>query len=248
MTYPSSGPGYPHQGGPQQQPQTQHQSLSVGSLAVILALAVTVLGLVNYFIGFSDEAAAAGSAIQFLLVGGLLAALRVLPNGPKVLPFAVLFSVLGALSALLTVVRNDEVPGVITVILILGILQMLVAVAALLFDYDVLKIPAGKPQGPYGQQFGQQGAPGQFGGQGQFGQQGQPGQPGQPGQQGQPGLQEPPSGAFNQPTQYGPPVTPPPTQQATQYAPQHGQFYQQQQSPESGQQQGNPPGGSGKQS
>jgi hypothetical protein len=238
MTYPSSGPGYPQQGAPQQQPQTQNQSLSVGSLAVILALAVTVLGLVNYFIGFSDEAAGAGSAIQFLLVGGLLAALRVLPNGPKVLPFAALFSVLGALSALLAVVRNDEVPGVITVVLILGILQMLVAVAALLFDYDVLKIPAGKPQGPYGQQFAQQGAPGQFGGQGQFGQQGQPGQQGQ---------QEPPSGAFNQPTQYGPPGTPPPAQQATQYAPQHGQFYQQQ-SPESGQQQGNPPGGSGKQS
>ncbi|SFB32358.1 hypothetical protein SAMN05216266_108144 [Amycolatopsis marina] len=223
MTYPSGGPGYPQQGGPQQQPQTPNQNLSVGSLAVILALAVTVLGLINYFIGFSEDARGATGVIQFLLVGGLLAALRVLPNGPKVLPFAALFSVLGAFMALLTVVHSSDVPGVITVVLILGILQMLVAIAALLFDYNVLKMPAAKPQaGPYGQQYGQ---PGQFGGQGQFGQS---------------GPQDPPSGGFNQPTQYGPPATPPPgQQQATQYAPQQGQFFQQQ-SPESGQQQGGP--------
>lgn len=242
MTYPSSGPGYPQQGGPQQ-PQTPNQSLSAGSLAVILALAVTVLGFINYFIGFSEEASGAGSIIQFLLAGGLLAALRALPNGPKVLPFAALLSALGALITLLNVVHSSDVPGVITVMLILGILQMLVAIAALLFDYNVLKMPASKPpQGPYGQQFGQPGAPGQFGGQGQFG---------------QPGPQDPPSGGFNQPTQYGPPATPPPpTQQATQYAPQQGQFYQQQ-SPEAGQQggpgqqqgggQGQQPGGPGQQ-
>ena len=237
MTFPSGGPGYPQQGGgphpnpqapgtggfPQQQPSAG--TLSVGNVTVMLALGVTLLGLVNYFIGFSDEAAGADTPIMFLLVGGLLAALKVLPKGPKALPFAALLSTLGALEALLAVVRvpsGGEVPGVVTVILILGILQMLVAIAALLFDHGVLKMPTGQPQAPYGQPYQQQ--PGQFG---------------QP-QQG-PEKQGP------QGTQFVPPATP----QSTVYAPQQGQFYQpQQQQPEPGSQQqqpGTPPGGFGNQ-
>ena len=240
MTFPSGGPGYPQQGGgprpnpqapgtggfPQQQPPAA--TLSVANLTVLLALGVTLLGLVNYFIGFSADAAGADSPIMFLLVGGLLAALRVLPKGPRVLPFAALLSVLGALESILVVVRvpsGGEVPGVVTVILILGILQMLVAVATLLFDQGVLKLPTGQPQPPYGQPYPQ---PGPFG---------------QP-QQG-PEKQGP------QGTQFVPPVTP----QSTVYAPQHGQFYQPHQQPESGSQQqqqpgtpGTPPSGFGKQS
>jgi hypothetical protein len=278
MSYPSGGPGYPQQGGGQQPPQShpgsgafpQQQPSSQASplnLALLLALAVTVLGLVQFFIGFSDEASNAGDEIRFLLVGGLLAALHALPRAPKVLPFAALFSVLGAFGALDLIigyptsdgrdgVPEVSVPGIITVVLILGILQMLVAVAALLFEYDILKLPAAKPQqqaapqGPYSQQFNQPGPQGPFGQQGQQGQQGPgamqvqqfpQGQPGQPAQQGEQ------SGPFAQPTQFQPPVTQPPSQQSTTYAPQQGQFFQQQPPPssssESGQNPGTPPGG-----
>ncbi|MGA6163749.1 DUF5336 domain-containing protein [Amycolatopsis magusensis] len=289
MSFPSSGPGYPPQGGgphnPQgpgtgsfppvgPPPQQQHQQapqqpgLQAGALnfAVILALAVSVLGLVQYFVGFSDEASPADEVTTWLLIGGLLAALRVLPNAPKVLPFAALLSVLGALQALDHVIgygENDQVPGIITVIVILGFLQLIAAVAALLFDYDVLKLPAPKPQGapqygpPTGQQPAQQGQPGQPGQPGQYApQQPQFGGPPpassqQPTQYAPTGGNAPDSGGFAQPTQYSTPVTPPPSapgQQATTYASQQGQFFQQQGGSEPGGQQspGTPPGGFGK--
>ena len=159
-----------------------------------------------------------------------------LPKGPKTLPFAALFSVLGALEALDSLVSLPSTPGIVTVILILGILQMLVAVGALLIEYDVVKPPAPKAAAPsYGGQYGQPGQQ-QYGQQGgpQFGQQ-------QPGQAGAPG--EPPA-PFSQPGQYGSPnppsTTPPPGQQATTYAPMQGQFFQQPPSNNPG----TPPGGS----
>lgn len=250
MTFPSGGPGYPQQGGggqppgtggfPQQQPPAQPgQSLSPANLSLILTLFIALLGLVNYFIGFSEESQGASQSVLFLLVGGLLAGLAVVPKAPRTLPFAVLFSVLGALTAILVVVHIpsfQETPGIVTVILILGILQMLVAIAALLFEAGVVKMPQPQPQAPqYGQPYGQ---PGQFG---------------QPGQ----GPGDPKSGPAG--TQYGPPVGPPPQQQSTVYAPQHGQFYNpaakppegqqgQQGQPgqpgQQGQQPGTPPGGS----
>jgi hypothetical protein len=192
----------------------------------MLTLVVTLLGLVNYFIGFSQEAAAVDQALLFLLVSGLLGALRVVPRAPKVLPFVTLFSVLGALDAILSVVRipsEVSTPGIVTVILILGILQMLVAVAALLLEHEVVKLPATTQRPAYPPPYGQ---PGPYG---------QP--PQGPEKQGGP-----------QGTQFGSPV--PPAPQSTVYAPQHGQFYQPQQ-PESGQQQppgtGTPPGGFGQQ-
>lgn len=242
MTFPSGGPGYPQQGGGAQPnpqapgpggfPYQQQQSgpnLSSINLPMVLTLVVAVLGIVNYFIGFSDEASGSDQALLFLLVGGLLAALSMLPRGPKALPFAVLFSVLGGLYAILSVVRvpsSSDTPGIMTVILILGILQFLVAIAALLFEYNVIKLPVPNKPPAYGQPYGQ------------------PGPYGQP-QQG-PEKQGGPQG-----TQFAPPVAP----QSTVYAPQHGQFYQPQQ-PESGPQQqqqqppqqpGTPPGGFGQQ-
>lgn len=286
MSFPSSGPGYPPQGGGPQNPQgpgtgsfppvgpppQQQQQLQAGALnfAVILALAVSVLGLVQYFVGFSDEASPASESTTWFLVGGLLAALRVLPNAPKVLPFAALISVLGALQALDHVIaygENDTVPGIITVIVILGFLQLLAAVAALLFDYNVLKLPApqqqGAPQPQYGPPTGQQpaqpgpppGPPGQYAPQQpQFGGPPPASSPQQPTQYAPTGGNSPDSGGFAAPTQYSTPVTPPPPgQQSTTYAPQQGQFFQQQSggaggSSESGGQQspGTPPGGFGK--
>ncbi|WP_086843517.1 DUF5336 domain-containing protein [Amycolatopsis kentuckyensis] len=258
MTFPSGGPGYPQQGGgqqppgppssgfPAQQPHHSHQASSGGTglpqnLPLLLALGVAGLGLVQYFLGFSDNGEV-GLGGTFLLGGGLLAAMTALPKGPKTLPFAALFSVLGALEVLDTLVGLQTSPGIVTVILILGILQMLVAVGALLIEHDVIKPPAPKPAAPaYGGQFGQ---PGQQ----------QYGQPGQQGQQfGQPGhgpgpvaATGEPSAPFSQPGQYGSPnppsTTPPPGPQATTYAPQQGQFFQQP-PPENP---GTPPGGFGK--
>src|SRR5437763_12779547 len=110
-------------------------------------------------------------------------------------------------------------PGTVTAILIQGILQMIVAVGALLTAHDVTKRPAPKPAAPsYGGQYGQPGQqqPQQYGQPGQqFGQQGHgPGPVGSAG--------EPPA-PFSQPGQYGSPnppsTTPPPGQQATTYAP-----------------------------
>jgi hypothetical protein len=252
MTFPSGGPGYPQQGGgqqppgppssafPAQQPPHSHQAPSGAAglpqnLPLLLALVVAVFGIVQYFLGFSDNADV-GLGTTLLLAGGLLAAMHALPRGPKTLPFAALFSVLGALNVLDTLVSLQTTPGIVTVILILAILQMLVAVGALLIEHDVIKPPAAKPAAPsYGGQYGQ---PGQQ-------------QYGQPGQQfGQPGHGPGGSGGeapFSQPGQYGSPnppsTTPPPGQQATTYAPQQGQFFQQQPPSDNP---GTPPGGFGK--
>lgn len=257
MTIPSSGgSSYPQQGGaPQQQPQGpgsggfqqpyqqpyqqsaaqqpyQQQGrspMATLNISMFLALAVTLLGLVNYFISFAGGATMGTRATELLLAGGLLAALRVLPKGPRVMPFAALTSVLGGLMAILVVVRIPvDVPGNMTVLLILGILQMLVAVAALLLDYDVVTLPTPtQQQSAYSQPFAAQ--PGAYGQQGTFGQSAGQGQ-------------------GHQPTQYGPPVTPvnqpaqgqtaqgqtsasagggQPSQQPTQYASQQGQFFTQ---------------------
>ncbi|RSM36213.1 hypothetical protein DMA12_41110 [Amycolatopsis balhimycina DSM 5908] len=257
MTFPSGGPGYPQQGGGQQPPgppssgfpaqQQQphsHQAPSGGgpaglpqNLPLLLALVVAVFAVVQYFLGFSDNGDV-GLGGTFLLGGGLLAAMHALPKGPKTLPFAALFSVLGALEVLDSLVGMQTSPGIVTVILILGILQMIAAVGALLIEHDVIKPPAPKPAAPsYGGQYGQ---PGQQ-------QQQQYGQPGQQfGQQGHGPAGEQQAAPFSQPGQYGSPnppsTTPPPGQQATTYAPQQGQFFQQPPSDNPG----TPPGGFGK--
>jgi hypothetical protein len=192
MTHPG---GYPGQG-PQQQPGPGYgapQQTSV-NLPILLSLGITLLGLVSYFCSFSGEANA-GIPIIFLLVGGLLAAFRALPNAPTFLPVAAVLSAAGALLLLSDVVsapEGSETPGIVVVMLIMGILQMLVAVAALLLEFGVLKVPA--PSQP---QFGGYPPSGQFPAQQQPGPYGQtqqyPQQPGQyPQQPGHPGT--PPGG------------------------------------------------------
>lgn len=211
MTFPGGSPGgYPGQG-PQQPPpgpgygqQPPQGSPLVGlNLSLLLSLGVTLLGVVAYFLGFSDEANPAKGEIPLLLIGGLLAGLRAVPKGPNYLPVATVLSVVGALSLLDTVVgfrEGADTPGIIVVLLIMGFLQMFVAVAALLFDLGVIKMPTPAPRplpgqyGPPSGQFPQQPPPGQYG---QPTQQYQP----PPGQYGQ-GPSTPPGGYPQQP---GPP-------------------------------------------
>jgi hypothetical protein len=260
MTYPGGGPGYPQQGGgpqqppqppsggfPQQQPPHSHQAAPGGqalpqNLPMLLALGVAGIGLVQYFLGFADDASGVGTGTLLLLAGGALAGLSLLPKGPKTLPFAAMFSVLGALEVLDALIGAQVVGAIVIVILILGMLQMLVAVGALLLEYDVVKVPAPKPaprQAPYGapqQQYGQQQP---YTGPPQFGQAPQQGPVASTGE---------PSPPFTQ--QYSSPnppnTTPPPGQQATTYAPQQGQFFQQPSSEEH--KPGTPPGGFGQSS
>lgn len=236
MSFPSGGPGYPQQGGGAQPnppgtggyPQQQHSpvaTLSGANLTVLLGLGVTLLGLVSYFISFSGDAAPADGAVTYLLIGGLLAALRLLPRVPRLLPFVALASVFGALEAIAGAVRvpsGVSVPGAVTVVLILGILQMLLAVATLLLDQGVVKLPAQQQHQHQHQAYGQP-----------YGQFGQPPQG--------PGEQTGGAGA----TQFVPKA--PPQPQSTVYAPQQGQFYQPpQQHPDTGPQQQQSPGsGSG---
>ncbi|MGH3516856.1 MAG: DUF5336 domain-containing protein [Haloechinothrix sp.] len=234
MSFPSGG--FPAQG-PQSQPpqqgqgtqylppaapQAPKQETSRGgsiSLGVILPLAVTLLGLLAYFLSFSDSVGFGGGflsfddPVQFMLLAGLLAALHVLPKGPTLLPVIVLLSVLGFFIVLSGVVEGPSVPGAVIFLLILSIFQMLVALAALLSDYGVLKLPQPKQQPAYGQ-------PAQFGQPGQYGQQPPAGPVGHPGQFG--GAPGP-----AQPQQPQPPAGQGPMPQQTQYASQQGQFYQQ---------------------
>src|SRR5699024_9695052 len=192
MTYPGGGSGHQQQSGmPQggmqpQQPQQQgfppYQQQSPGGsglpikISTLVALGVTLLSLVEFFVSFADDAQGTELQLRLLVLGGLLAALHAVPKMPRVLPFAALVSVLGALFYILHVVHARSVDGVEITVLILAILQMLVAVAALLLEYEIVSIPtSGSQQPQYGQYQPQQPA---FGG----------------------------AAPVQQPTQYGPPA------------------------------------------
>ncbi|PXY17248.1 hypothetical protein BAY59_37470 [Prauserella coralliicola] len=246
MTFPSGAPGgFPGQGPQQPQQHFPGAAPSAGGgpklgLPQILYLVTAGLGVLNLFLGFANIGGGrsfyeAGYAWipALLFVSALTAVFLVLPGDVKPGPWPAIFAIGAAIPFLFTVfaVPYDMQAGGIMV-LIFGLLQMLAAVAAYLFDAGVLKPPAPQPQSPYGQQpaYGQQ-QPGAFAQQQQpFGQQPAPDQ----------------SGGIPQPTKFAQPVSPQPGQQPTTYASQHGQFFQQQ-SPEGGQQNppGTPPGGFG---
>ncbi|MFC4004452.1 DUF5336 domain-containing protein [Prauserella oleivorans] len=240
MTFPSGAPG----GFPGQGPQQPHQHFpgagpSAGGpklgLPQILFLATAGLGVLNLFLGFANVGGGASFYEQasfawipaLLFLSGLAAAQVVLPNAGKPGVWPALLAVGVVLPYLFVTFSIDgdyDAGGIM--VLIFGILQMLAAIAAYLFDANLIKPPAApRPQqsfgqpGPYGQQ------PGGFGQQPQ-----QPYGPPAPDQ----------SGGIPQPTKFAQPVNP--QQQPTTYASQHGQFFQQQ-SPEGGQspQQGGQP-------
>lgn len=194
--FPGQGPQYPQQGSG---PTTGGVKLGMPQ---ILFLVTAGLGLLNLFLGFAAVGLGGGDSAFYeggvgwvpglLFMSGLAAALAILPGDNKPRAWPAIFSLGVMLPFLFTVFQSDgdlETGGIM--ILIFGLVQMLVAIAAFLFDEGIIKPPApqpspyGQPQSPYGQQ--------------QFGQpQGQFGQP----QFGQPGGQDPQSGAFSQPTQF----------------------------------------------
>lgn len=205
MTFPSGGPGgFPGQQ-PQQGPaygQPAGGGLKLG-LPTMLHLGTALLGLVNLFVAFASLVdvpkgadgvsfyeAGAGWVPVLLFLAGLLSLSSLVPPDrvkPGLLPVAVsLAAVLGFLFSVFT--SEGDLGGGGIMVMIFGIIQLLVAVAAFLFDTGIIKAPAPNPytaQGQFGppsggfqqqqpQQFGQP-APGQqttfAPQQGQFGQQ-----------------------------------------------------------------------------
>ena len=193
MSNPSGGQGYGAL-----PPQPASTAGGGKGLPFILTAAVAGLGVLNFLLGFApfyksgdtrfDVSAnffESGGVIfiSFLLLGGVLAGLTLLPKQTGAgLAAAAATSLTGFLGLLFTVfsIDNDKGAG-IWLVLVVGLIQTAVAAAAFLFDAGVLKAPAPRAQQP------------QYGGfgQGGYSQQGQYGQPQGYGQQsyGQPGSQ-----------------------------------------------------------
>ncbi|MFC7448242.1 DUF5336 domain-containing protein [Rhodococcus daqingensis] len=234
MTFTPAGSGY----GPSEPPSA---GLGSKGLPYLLTLGVLALAIINFLLGFApfakvttfgDESLTQSSfeagypilALAFLLFGGLLAGLSLLPEQPYK-GAAAAASVVGFLIALFFMFSLSEgvslaVGGVTG--LILAFVQAVLAVAVLLFSLGLLKPPAPKPAGyapqgyaqapqPYGQPpqgYGQPQAPGQPYGQVPQGY-GQPQAPGYGQPQPQPGYgQQPYPGGYGQPQGYAPPANP----------------------------------------
>lgn len=156
MSYPNgpSGPpgGYgppPQQGGGSVfgQPPAAPNPLSRLSMPSLLTLLVFVLGLVAYFCSFGGGG---GLEVDLLLAGGLLAGLALLPKAPATLPFATVLSVVGGLGVLDVVIgaSNVGLSTAVILILVVGLLQAIVSVVALLLDYGAIKL-APRPAVPH---------------------------------------------------------------------------------------------------
>ena len=224
MTFPGGAPGgYPGQG-PQQQPPFPgppgYGPPPGGGMKLDLPaighLAVAVLGVLNFFMGFANAQDvpdgytgnasffSGGNVIPGLfLLAALFSLPAVLPGENKkagIAPPA--FAVTGMLTILFLSFTSDNDLGIGAIlIMVFGILQAIAAVGVYLLDDGIIKMP---PPNPYGHQ-----PPG-----GQFPPSGQfpappPQQPQQPGQFGAPPGQQttfaPQQGQFGQPPQPGTP-------------------------------------------
>ena len=219
MTFPGGQPGggYPGQG--QQQPlqgpggygRPPGSGLKLG-LPEIAHLVVAGLGVLILFLSFASVADGVDMSFYeggygwipaLLLIGGLLSATVILPGEdkkPGLIPPVVVVSTVWAYLFTVFTAPGDLGAGGIMV-MIFGIIQMLAAIAGLLFDMGVIKPPV---PNPYGQQPG-----GMYPPSGSFQQQAQPQQPQQYGQPpAQPGQQTtfaPQQGQFGQQQQPGTP-------------------------------------------
>lgn len=167
------------------QPAVPRSSPGSLNLGFVLSLVAAGLALLAYACSFSDDANGVVSvlAIPLLVAGGLLAAANVLPRSPRTLLPAAVITTTAALLLLLDVIKGEDTPAIVVVILILGLLQAVASVVALLAEHGVMRMrPRQASYGGWGPQSGsfpQQG--GQYGPQ-PYGQQ-QYGAPPQPSQQ-----------------------------------------------------------------
>jgi Family of unknown function (DUF5336) len=222
MTFPGGQPGggYPGQGpqqplqGPGGYGRPPGGGLKLG-IPEIAHLVVAGLGVLVLFLSFASVVDGGGVSLYeagfgwvpaLLLAGGLLSAKILLPGEdkkPGLIPPVIIFSAVWAYLFTIFASSGDLGAGGIMV-MIFGIIQMLAAIAALLFDMGIIKPPAPNPYG--GQQQGGMYPPsGPFQQQQQAPQQPQYGQP--PAQPGQQTTFAPQQGQFGQ--QQQPPGTPP---------------------------------------
>ena len=205
-----------------QQPGPPNSSGGPG-LGRILAIATGGLGLVIYFLSFSDDAGAylRTDLVGLLLLGGaLLAVASVLPRAPATLVPAAVLVVTGTLFLLVDVINGPgfpgtaggvvTTPGLAVLALVLAFLESAACVVALLAHAGVTRMvarPSPYPQPSWGPQPG--------------------GYPGGPVQGGYPGQQPvgPPPGVVPQAPQHQPylPHSPQYSQQGP-YSGQPGQY------------------------
>lgn len=229
MTYPSGSSGAPgFQGGQQgSPPSTQFSQAGAGDskLPQYLLAAVVVLGLASYLLSFgpaiSDEdgeisSSTFGLDVPLLVLAGLLAAAALLPKARNYTAVVAVLSVLGFLltiSALISIPDGLSAGWALIVIVIVGGVQAIVALGALLLDAGLVTPPKPRPKyGQYQQYGGYYGQAGpQYGQQPGGPPQQSPGQPPYPQQYGYPTGGFPPAG--QQPGQQaehqsGPPTPP----------------------------------------
>jgi hypothetical protein len=129
------------------QPPAAPNPLGRLGISGLLVLGVFVLSLVAYFVSYGGGA---GIEVLSLLAGGLLAGLTLLPNGPAVLPYAVVLSVVGGLGQLDVVINisGGSVGTSMILILVFGLLQAVAAVVALLLEHGLIKL-APRPAVPH---------------------------------------------------------------------------------------------------
>lgn len=154
------GAGQPQQfhgpqfAGQQGRPYAQRKPspLAAAGMGTWLSIGIAATALLAWLLSlFAEETV----AVDYSLAGGVLALLTLLPSNeklkvPNVLPFAGVLSVLGALMVIRQAVLagTGSPQGLAVVVMVLFLLQAIVAAAAVLLHYGVIKPSAPRPPMP----------------------------------------------------------------------------------------------------
>ncbi len=226
MTYPPGSPGYPpaqstgSYGAPAA-PSFAKSDDGESNLKLYLTIAVTLLGLTVYLVSYGpmitrilpngDELVETGSTlpVDLALFAGLLAGVSLLPKAKNFSAVVAAVAVLGGLLLVEDTIGASGRGWALWFAVGAGVLQAVLAIAALLLDAGVITPPAPRPKydqyGHYGQYgyYGQQQPPYQQSGYGtQYG--GYPSGPSTGGFSAQPGPQQ----SSPQSQQHGSPTPP----------------------------------------
>jgi hypothetical protein len=192
MTYPPGNPGYPPAQSPGSYAAPATPSYSKGEegeshLQQYLTIGVALLGVVIYLVSYGpmitrilpngDELVESGSTlpVDLALLAGLLAGVSLLPKAKN---FAAVVAAVASLGALLLIEDTIGASGrgwALWFAVAAGVLQAVLAIAAVLLDAGVITPPAPRPKydqyyGQYGGYYGQQQSPyGQSGYGAQYG-------------------------------------------------------------------------------
>lgn len=171
MTYSTGGQGYPlpqQHGGYTPPPNAPAQPAGPSKLPTYLLGAVVVLGLVGYLLSFGpvygdsdySQIRSASFTVNFavaaLVFAGLLAAVGLLPKQDRSYTGLLgVIAVTGFLLAILELINNADAAGwALIVIVIVGGLQALAAIGALLLDAGVVAAPTPRLQQEHYPQYG----------------------------------------------------------------------------------------------